>query len=100
MKVGGLSARDYEQDPPSGYVLKLIEDHDPDGMFLAQKIKEMEHFGILCGQCIKTTYSPSAQLWVIDGSSHKLIYAFITNGRKIFYLIALKAIVRTVFATN
>lgn len=62
MTARSLPGRDYEQDPPSEYVLKLIDDGNPDGMFLAQAIKAMEHSGFLRGHCIEATHDRSAEL--------------------------------------
>jgi hypothetical protein len=88
MRKAVFAGRDYKPDPPSAYVMKLIGADDPDGIYLAQTIKEIEHFGHLLGSCIEATPNRATELWVIRGSSHQLIYCFFRERREIWYLIA------------
>lgn len=88
MSKAVFAGRDYKPDPPSAYIVRLIDADDPDGIYLAYAIKQIEHFGYLLGSCVEATPHRAIELWVIRGRSHHLIYCFCRERREVWYLIA------------
>jgi hypothetical protein len=88
MLQAAFSGFDYLPDPPSVYVNALLSSDDPDGVYLAQAIKYMEHKGALLGECIDVNKTRSIQYWIIRARKSKLIYGFFPSHKKLLYLIA------------
>jgi len=83
MRLDGV---EYEPDPPSKHILRLLRADDPDGLWLAQNIKEMEASGFLKGRCLEASPDRDKDLWLLSGARHHLIYVFLRRHRKIGYL--------------
>jgi hypothetical protein len=82
-----LEGVDYKPDPAKTNILRLIRADDPDGIWLARCVKEMEASGFLKGRCLEASSNREAALWLLSGRRNHLIYVYLRHLRKIGYLM-------------